>query len=313
MKIWAAAVGIMLGATGCNGCNDPAAKPDGPDPDAAIDARPDASPPRCDPSKPFGIPTPMTELNTGAQDIHAYFTPDELTVYFASSRAENGDWDIYQASRASQTAPFDAPVLVSGVNSLLNDSLPAITDDGLTLFGTRIVVTPSYETDIFSSTRTSISSAFAPLVYNPTFSSANRDEGIAFLPDRTAVFWSERAGSSGSHGIFTAVWNGTSYATPMPLYDFTFSDQNLVSGVLMTPDQLTLYFSSTKSLSQIDIWMTTRASTGVPFPEPTNVSELNSPEQEHTSWLSRDGCVIAFSRNNLTNSNSDLYLARKPQ
>jgi hypothetical protein len=63
--------------------------------------------PRCDPSAPFGPAVPLDELNTDAQESGARLTPDELTIYFASTRPGGaGGYDLYRATRNTRSEPF---------------------------------------------------------------------------------------------------------------------------------------------------------------------------------------------------------------
>lgn len=65
--------------------------------------------------------TPATKLSlsvTGASDETPRFSPDGLTLYFASGRVGGaGDLDIYTTTRPSLTADWAAPTPVAGPNS----------------------------------------------------------------------------------------------------------------------------------------------------------------------------------------------------
>lgn len=65
--------------------------------------------------------TPAAKLSfsvTGASDETPRFSPDGLTLYFASGRAGGaGNLDIYSVSRLSLTAAWNAPTPVTGPNS----------------------------------------------------------------------------------------------------------------------------------------------------------------------------------------------------
>jgi Tol biopolymer transport system component len=60
---------------------------------------------------------------------------DGLSLYFASSRGEYGQDDIWVATRTTINDPWGEPVnLGPNVNSSSIDSFPSISTDGLTLF-----------------------------------------------------------------------------------------------------------------------------------------------------------------------------------
>src|SRR6185436_16425003 len=96
---------------------------------------PDAPAARCDPSKPFGTPTKLANVNSAADDVTPSVTADELQLWFSSTRAGGpGAADIYMATRTSPTADFGSPALVAGVNSAGSETRPSLTADGLTIY-----------------------------------------------------------------------------------------------------------------------------------------------------------------------------------
>lgn len=303
---------LIVGQVVGLGCDGPASAPDAPGltvADAPPDLSLDALPPRCDPSKPFGAPVALDAVNTAAYEDGAFLTQDELTLYFGSTRSGGaGDWDLYQAVRASTSLPFDAPLPVPGVDTALCERWPAISADGLMLYATRVTAQP-YETDILSSTRTSIAVPFPPLFFDPAFNSAYRDEGLFLLPDRTAIWGSFRPTN---HPVnYIAEWNGSSYLPPVPIVMFP-GDPSEAGSMVMTADHLTLYFSSTHAMSGgDDIWRAHRADPSQPFDAPVLVPELSTPGSEEISWVSGDGCVVALTHYNV-GTNTDMYLATKP-
>jgi len=81
----------------------------------------------------FGAASPVTELNTGAQDGHPNLRRDGLEVFFFSSRAGNND--IYSATRSSVSEPWSTPVnLGPNVNSAASETRPSLSWDGTTLY-----------------------------------------------------------------------------------------------------------------------------------------------------------------------------------
>jgi Tol biopolymer transport system component len=65
----------------------------------------------------------------------------------------------------------------------------------------------------------------------------------------------------------------------------------------LSPDQLTLYFSSRRASANDDIWRSTRVTSGVDFPVPTPVTELGSSGNDVGITLSDDGLVTYFASN----------------
>ena len=68
----------------------------------------------------FGVPAPVSTVNTPSNEYAPVATSDELAIYFSSNRAGSltkGNSDIWMARRASPTANFDPPVDVQELNT----------------------------------------------------------------------------------------------------------------------------------------------------------------------------------------------------
>lgn len=133
---------VLLAVSACGDVKDPNKLADAPlQQDGAIDSPTidapdvDAPPPRCDPSKAFGTPVPVTELNSASDDVVPYLTPDELTITFGSTRPGGaGSTDAYIATRTSTTAAFGPVTPVMGVNTTTPENRPMIMADGLRIY-----------------------------------------------------------------------------------------------------------------------------------------------------------------------------------
>jgi Tol biopolymer transport system component len=85
----------------------------------------------------FGSPKRISELDTASSEEGASLTPDELTLFFASDRANGaGKLDLWMSTRASKSDDFGAPVNLAGLNSAANDMNVAVSADGRELFFT---------------------------------------------------------------------------------------------------------------------------------------------------------------------------------
>ncbi len=64
----------------------------------------------------------------------------------------------------------------------------------------------------------------------------------------------------------------------------------------VTGDNLTLYFASTRSggAGAADLWSATRADTSSQFGNVTNLTNLNTPANEHTPYVMADGLTLYF-------------------
>ena len=84
------------------------------------------------PFGPFGPPHALAELGSCQNPT---LTADLLEIYITTDRAGGmGNNDTWVAKRTSLDAPFDAPAPVPNVNSASEESSPAVSLDGLTLW-----------------------------------------------------------------------------------------------------------------------------------------------------------------------------------
>ncbi|MCY7345141.1 MAG: hypothetical protein LH614_02890 [Pyrinomonadaceae bacterium] len=65
-------------------------------------------------------------------------------------------FDIWVSTRASTTSPWNPPVLVSGINSLEDDRVPALSPDGSILYFDSTRAGGSGGFDLYSTTRVSV-------------------------------------------------------------------------------------------------------------------------------------------------------------
>ena len=108
---------------------------DGVDTNLFVSDRPTTSDPWSTPTQgPFAA-----NVNTGDLEFEPYVTPDELQLYFASTRLGGlGGIDIWWADRASVSVPFSAAVNLASVNTVASDRSPELFGDTLFFTSTRI-------------------------------------------------------------------------------------------------------------------------------------------------------------------------------
>ncbi|HEY0482611.1 MAG TPA: hypothetical protein VGD37_34050 [Kofleriaceae bacterium] len=285
------------------------ARTDGPPPDAPPDAAPVA---RCDPSKPFGTPMPVTEVNSTALDQGAKLV-DDLTIYFGSSR--DGVSGLYMATRSSPSRPFGTPTPLTLVNAAGAASGPTLTGDGLTMYYA-LIPTGGQTGDLYVTHRASKADPFpagSPVanVNDPSF-----DDLDPFITEDGSVLYfdSARVGTS-LHLYFALRQPGGAFGAVQPM-----TNQNVgpIDGhPVLSHDGLTLYWSSTRAdggaQGSTDIWFATRPTTAAVFGAASRSAELSSTGAESLSWISADGCVALLqSTRTGTIGAQDIFQATKP-
>jgi hypothetical protein len=96
----------------------------------------------------FSTPTlvPGVNLDTPAVENNPVVTPDELTLFFGSTRpGGTGDYDIYEARRAHAADGFGAPIELTGLDTPGADVPNWISPDGCNLYFTRQVSGLGYQ------------------------------------------------------------------------------------------------------------------------------------------------------------------------
>ncbi len=108
----------------------------------------------------FNPPSLVNELNSvESAQLRPAIRRDGLEIFFGSIRPGGLTFlvfDIWVSTRASTTSPWNPPVLVSGINSLEDDRVPALSPDGSILYFDSTRAGGSGGFDLYSSTRVSV-------------------------------------------------------------------------------------------------------------------------------------------------------------
>jgi hypothetical protein len=103
---------------------------------------------------------------------------------------------------------------------------------------------------------------------------------------------------------------GTFDAPTMELIRPSTTEQSVV----VTPDELTMYFSSdaTPTLGGQDIWMAKRGTVADTWGMVTHLDALSTNQQDFVSSVSADGCNLYLSHYENSANAQEMYWARKP-
>jgi hypothetical protein len=98
---------------------------------------------------PFGAPTTITELVSGMGDADPSPTPDERILLFASNKpglaGDPAPPNVWYATRAGATGPFDPPKLVPDINTDMPEGDPHLSADGCRIYFARDLGSDNYE------------------------------------------------------------------------------------------------------------------------------------------------------------------------
>lgn len=83
----------------------------------------------------WGIPKPITEINTGSYEVDASITKDGSRMYFATDKyTKERHLNIYYADKKDDGTWGDPVELPEIINSPFDENAPFISDDGMTLY-----------------------------------------------------------------------------------------------------------------------------------------------------------------------------------
>ncbi len=301
--------GLDQYASGSDGGAKDATQPDATN-DAPIDQSPppadtgpDAPPPPCNLSAPFGTATPLGTLNASGYEAQAELSPDELTIYFESDRLTGG-LNVFTASRPNTSSSFGSVAPLASLNFTGADTWNVtLTGDGLTAY---LVTDQNAADHMYKATRASSLASFNTPTLMPTPIVTGEQPFVR--PDGQVLYYSDNSGTKGA--IAHAVLAGPTITT-VPLV--VAGNHDLGIPVINAGDTLLYFAVYDKGIGDsYDIWMTSRATPNDAWGTPVAVTELNTNGFDVPSWVSADGCELYFTHAPFGSNNWDLYSARRP-
>lgn len=153
-------------------------------------------------SEPWGEPANLgTTVNSSTEDATPAISADGMSLFFHSMRSGGyGEVDLWMTMRATVNDPWEEPVnLGPTVNSEYVDATPGISTDMRTLFFASIRPGGYGYSDIWVTTRPTISDPWgAPVNLGPTVNSTYREGGPNISADGSTLYFnSKRPGGSG--------------------------------------------------------------------------------------------------------------------
>jgi len=255
---------------------------------------------------------PVPVINSPAAERSVFLSADQLIIYFSSKRVIGVDAldELWWATRNSIQDDFSPPTKLANVNSTQDDFFPSLSGDRLTLiFGS--TRSGAQQTDLYVATRTHPAVDFDTPQSIAGVNSSDNEFGSFVLPDLSALYlFSNR---TGDYDIFRSPGLNGSFGAPVAV-----DEVNLPTSYegcpVVSPDELTLYFYTTRQGGPPDIWVTQRSQVGAAFAPPTKVDELCSSDDDRPGWLSPDGCTLYLMTDRPGGSGSlDIWVAHRPQ
>src|SRR4051812_4811948 len=247
---------------------------------------------------------PVAGLDSTFDDQGARFTPDELTVVFARSRAA-GTSDLYMATRATLGDAFGDPMLLGTVNSVNSELWPTLSPDTLLMLFDSDRATTKFH--VFATKRASADATFGP----PAASVALADgDAEPLLANAAALYFTSSARMGLGMGDIYRVDIDSTGATGTPAA--VIGDVNSAAdeaAPAVTADERVMAFARDG-----DVYLASRSSPADGFGTAAAIAGLADPAAHETpTWISPDGCHLYVQSDAAGGMGGiDLYVASRP-
>ncbi|HEV2750026.1 MAG TPA: hypothetical protein VGV12_05815 [Gemmatimonadales bacterium] len=257
-------------------------------------------------SEPVNLGAPV---NSAANEMNAALSPDELSLYFISTRAGGqGGADIWVARRASLDGPWGEPVdLGSNINGPGLDAAPAVSIDGHLLFFSSDRAGGQGSNDIYVARRADKSDdlGWGPAVnLGPDVNTAGFEAGGFYLQsaeDGAANLYFSRGPSMVALDIYvvSVTADGDARGPAVAVAELNDPDPAITQAhpsVRVDGREIFLHSNRAGGLGGNDLWTSTRRSVHEPWSPPVNLgAPLNTAAGENQPSLSYDGRTLIFS------------------
>lgn len=250
-------------------------------------------------------------INDEAEDeATPTFTEDLLQIYFSSSRPDGpGGEDVWYATRLTRADAFDRPRLVPAINSDWDETSPAISADGLTLYvgSDRPYGASARNMNIWRSTRPTTESSWGPLTFveglNSEWDDVPRPLALGGLAMPLA---SRRDGDDYQTYLGTRPNVAAEFDAVEPLRELWATGTSTVDA-FMTDDGMMVFFNREPGEGQGELYMAWRTSLRDDFGEAVPLPLVNTSADERDPWISADGQRLFFASNRRDGGALDIY------
>jgi hypothetical protein len=250
----------------------------------------------------FGTRTEVPNVNSSANELYTSISSDGLSLFIISTRSGGlGGTDIWVTTRETTNENWGTPEnLGPTVNSTGGDGGVSISSDGLSLYFSSMRSSGYGDGDLWVTRRDTIHSEWGtPENLGPTVNSSADQCYPSISSDELALYFSSnRGGGVGGYDIWVTKRETIHdpWGTPENLGP-TVNSSAAEAQTGISSDGRMLFFVTERSggYGQIDIWVTSRATTDDPWGEPVNLgSTINSSGFEEYPSVSADGSTLFF-------------------
>jgi hypothetical protein len=189
---------------------------------------------------------------------------------------------------------FGAPQLLGNPNASGNDAWsPTFSSDGLTMYFSLTV--PGFNERIAVTTRPDRGNTFGPTNTLPAPVNTSNDGTPELSQDGLSLyFFKQGSGNATARDLYVATRASTAAQFNTVRDLTTLNSSRRDDRPWVSPDELTVYFTSQRASTSDDLWRATRNTRSDPFGTPVVVTELNSTGNDAGIVLTPDGLVALF-------------------
>ncbi len=207
-------------------------------------------------------------------------------------------------------AAFSEPTLVTGLRAdTLDLHDPCLTADELEIY---VSSDTNAVSDIWTSTRPGINSAWKPAIIQAELSSPGNDVDPDVSPDGlTITFSSDRAGDGYRLYVSRRSARGQRWGVPQQMTGLGSSTLDM--GPTVDPSGLNMVFASERNTINAGLYRASRPDPQASWTDVTALSEINSSRQDENPALFDHGLSLVWSSRGPSNgSTSDLFQVSRP-
>lgn len=203
--------------------------------------------------------------------------------------------------------PWGPPQLVVELSSDGKDDDPSLAPNLLEIYFASNRDGPE---DIYVATRTSLDEPWGvpvPVTGLGPVPPQGRGSPAVSLSG-TTLFFSQNLGGDIDLYVATRVNAEAPFSDPIPVDALNTRNDDFAAAP--GADLLTMVFAR-NSGSNADLWWTSRPSSAAAWGEPMLITEVSSPAEDSTPWISPDATVLMFSSNRPDEGLLDLYVSTR--
>ncbi len=212
-----------------------------------------------------------------------------------------------RSDAASDDAAFPTGAW-TGITEVSELGIAPLTDDP-TLTADQLEIYFNAFADVYTATRASVTDPWSTpqrVIEVSTTDSENTPEVSA---DGLELFFSRTNPTNGDIFHSRRANRGDAWSTPTIVNELNTPLSDV--GVALSPDGLTLYYSSAGPSGDLDIFVTTRSTRTSSWAVPAVVAELVNPDFDSDPFVTADGTVIMWATIRNGSSSYDLWRATR--